>query len=458
MSSSEQNMHMCPDAFKIARLRFLRSPPAVIAVPELTTPRTPCLLPIELLVGITDDYGVHIDAFASLELRLRVVDCDDLLSSPIKHVELQVNGSDHGHYVFDTSRGNYHKVVASLRIAQSPEVLPKAVRFELSVARTKAPPDKLSRVSQRILEIIGEGEQIVLEGWQGQRYIFMSSLSGDVELKQGRSLPNDPGKVQTNLRRIHTDLEQVISIVERPGLNNSTGQRLWDCAIGLCGFLSSRPDALYPSQPLPEAAESSTNDRAADWGPAAKRSQRVPPRLVVIELGAGCALASLFAAVLLDKLKPNGSMTAARARVVATDVKETVSTTLRENLDYNHLLKHIDAKVLRWGSLDTSSLDSFIGNDGEDTDLTLLGTDVLYNPESHQALLDTLTSFLNRPLSAGGGHQRAIIAYKARTEGDEHFFQLARDVPGLQVTLVWRWGDVSVWSFHAAASSSVVGS
>ncbi|SCV72381.1 BQ2448_3918 [Microbotryum intermedium] len=465
---SEQDVLECADAFKIARLRFLRPPPAMITVPESTSPQTPCLVPIDLMIGITDDYGVHLDMFESLELRLRVVDCGDHLSTPIEHVELWVDGNDKGHYVLNTSRGNYHKVTASIKIGRSLNKLPKAVRFEVSVAGTKAPPERLSEYSQRILEIIGEEGQAVLEAWDGQRYIFMSSLSGNVELKKGGSLPADSGKVQTNLRRIYTHpapspfsweerSKRSISIVER----QSTGQRLWDCAIGMSGFLSHRPDALFPSHPLQKVADrfpsSSPNEQAADPSPATKRSKRSAPRLVLLELGAGCALASQFATVLLDKKKLDGSfslmMTAAQTHVIATDVEDTVATTLRENLAYNHLSDHVDSKVLRWGPLDSSSIDALIGPSDDGIGLTLLGTDVLYNPESHQALLDTLTSFLSQQ-TAAGGHRRALIAYKARTQGDDHFFQLARDNAGMQVTLVWRWGEISVWSLHATSWQS----
>lgn len=91
-----------------------------------------------------------------------------------------------------------------------------------------------------------------------------------------------------------------IRIVERPALNNSTGQRLWDCAIGLTCYLSMHPAALSLS------GSGSTSE------PPAKRRKH-EPYLQVVELGAGCGLVGIAAAQLLEESRVEGE-------VVCTDV------------------------------------------------------------------------------------------------------------------------------------------
>lgn len=261
-----------------------------------------------------------------------------------------------------------------------------------------------------------------------------------------------------------------VCIVERPGLNNSTGQRLWDCAVAMTAFLSAHPSALDPSTDLNaligQADETRPAKRArttsvpGDWAP-----------LRVVELGAGCALASMAA---------HHALAAAgreNATVVATDVQATVDTTMRENLGENGLLAGadsavkgpsgvraaslIEARVLEWGDMSQDDIGRLLQTSSssgrrvtaagttDDPALTLLGTDILYNPDSHSALLVTLRSLL-RPASRPSRPRRALIAYKRRTAGDDAFFGLAgqpadNSEEGLSVQKVWEWGEVSIY-------------
>ena len=245
------------------------------------------------------------------------------------------------------------------------------------------------------------------------------------------------------------------TILERPGLNNSTGQRLWDCAIGLSAFLTLHPSALDASTPLADLSPPDDTLRPSKklrLEPAAEPSPK-RRRLRVVELGAGCALASLAAAHVLR------STSGVDASVLATDIEATVETTLRENLELNARRRdgevEVRAGVLDWGELAPARVDEVVA--GAEA-VTLLGTDILYNPSSHGVLLSTLISVLRPPSSPPSSsppsppaasahrHRRALIAYKRRTDGDDAFFQLARD-GGLAVRHVWAWGEVGVWAF-----------
>lgn len=304
--------------------------------------------------------------------------------------------------------------------------------------------------------------------------------------------------VQTAIRTVHlsnpapepqadgpNESAATIEITERPGLNNSTGQRLWDCAIGLTSFLSQYPAALDPDSALEGLLEDEEGpDQELSRPPPAKRlrqdvavsSPRPRRRLRVVELGAGCALASMVAAKLLSSPSASGGQSA--ATVLATDVETTVESTLEENLRANGLSSSsskisgrsskakspimIESAVLDWGRLSDEQLRVVLGHPRQDgrpmngeTDaldpaaLTILATDVLYNPESHPLFLSTLLSLL-RPtktkLQDGSLlPRRALVAYKRRTEGDDGFFPLAREA-GLEVDKVWEWGEVGVWA------------
>lgn len=303
----------------------------------------------------------------------------------------------------------------------------------------------LSAASERMRVLIGEEQQEPLEAWDGHRYMFMRALSGEVLVKRGSSSASSAKgthaaylsrssltpfvlAVQTIHRTIHipqTDAKDnitPITVLERPGLNNSTGQRLWDCAVGLSCYLSLYPD-LFPSSSNPEGFPPNKRARI--------NSSSIPP-LTILELGAGCALASLVAST----LHPH-------ATVISTDVEATIDTTLSENLKLNarHSTR-IQPAVLGWGPLAPDRIDELLDSDPS-RQLLIIGADILYNPESHSILLESLEALLRR----GGGDRRGLIAYKARTEGDDGFFERARG-NGLSVEKVWEWGDVAVWSFE----------
>lgn len=136
--------------------------------------------------------------------------------------------------------------------------------------------------------------------------------------------------------------------------------------------------------------------------------------------------------------------------VLATDIEATVETTLAENVAHNSRRPSdtpIETVVLNWGKLSDDRVKEILDS-SPNPNLTLIATDVLYDPDTHQLLLDTLLSFLrpSNEIAPLLGSTRALIAYKRRTDGDDGFFEMARKA-GLEVGKVWEWSEVSVWSF-----------
>lgn len=257
--------------------------------------------------------------------------------------------------------------------------------------------------------------------------------------------------MQTAIRTLHIQPANSNSpsvplyAVERPGLNNSTGSRLWDCSVGLSCFLS-----VNSSYILPNAVTSSST------------SNVLPSR--IIEVGSGCGLASLAALKIIQSTNLTSSNLAkSKVDIVQTDIEATVNTTLAENLETNlpsssrYQLDNctIKSTTLDWGILSNEDKLHYLGvNKKEEAQhLTILGSDILYDPDTHLALLQTINSLLGptldglNALDAVAVKRKALIAYKARTEGDDGFFELARR-SGRQVKKVWAWGEIQVWIIH----------
>ncbi|KAM0749724.1 hypothetical protein T439DRAFT_381295 [Meredithblackwellia eburnea MCA 4105] len=415
---------------RLLRLRFLRPPPTWIQVSDKGG-----LVPVELAVGVTDDYGGHAEAFEALTLQLQIVDYKTL--DPISDITISVEGHPDGpsQISLSTSRGPFHQLKLTLNFTGL-QPSSQNLRFLVSKSFGEEIEDshgpQLSKRTKAMLDIIGQPDQVPVEGWDGNQYLFMKVYSGEFNIRAVKDLKGKAGstsseKVQTALRTIHfRNRLSPIFVVERPGLNNSTGQRLWDCAVGISCFLQERPDALLPNSCLAFADIPEITTHQSKRRKLVKDSQQV----TCVELGAGCSLASLAASV----LEPPP------ASVIATDVQETFSTTMKENIEFNQSLERVRPAVLDWGLLSEADIAALVPRPAQ-TSLMLLGTDILYNPSSHPILLETVSTLLRLPNIV---NSQFLLAYKPRTEGDDGFFELAREA-GLNVEKVWSWGDVHIY-------------
>jgi hypothetical protein len=365
---------------------------------------------------------------------------------------------DHGScalLTLDGTKTPYHKLKVVLKIL--PFSQPRGVfRFILSGASDhEVYRDPLDKDGVELRQMLG----IRNYPCDSSSTVFLAITSGDVEVRKSvwkgkgpspshvstekgsfaspptsSSRPDDRYRaVQTAYRNVSIHgKENAIRMLERAGLNNSTGQRLWDCALGLSFYLSNHPKFLFP----PSSVSS-----AAAVGSPGDEPQTV---LQVVELGAGCGLSGLVARWMLSDFASEVD-----SKVVFTDIQATVDTTLSENLALNSMgpegpVNVAIPQVLNWGPLSPSDLDRVFSSRKGPFDLTILGSDILYNPESHSILLESLLALM-KPRK--GSTSQAIIAYKKRTEGDDAFFQLASDA-GLEVKMVCDGlMGIEVWRF-----------
>lgn len=232
--------------------------------------------------------------------------------------------------------------------------------------------------------------------------------------------------------------DTMIQTIETAGLNNSTGQRLWDAAIALSYYFSLHPNLLLlPSNPAHDTKDEESSTKRP-------RLENRPRK--ILELGGGLALVSLVASSLLSR-------STLPVEVICTDVAVTVETTLLENLSANESIK-VRAAVLDWGPILQEKIREVLDWKPEETtgmDLTIVASDVLYHPESHPLLLSTLLALFDFVRTENGGKEercQAFIAYKPRTEGDDGFFALARGA-GFRVELLWSFGAIQVYRFRA---------
>lgn len=305
-------------------------------------------------------------------------------------------------------------------------------------------------------------------GWDDNAFVVMEAVSGLIQVRVDQSLKQhavaskdkrmslctlslivqiDRGyiAVQTACRHIHLPSRapdavqgrKRCRIIERPGLNNSTGQRLWDCAIAMCCWLERDPSILRESPSVKDTADACRPVERSRRPPLERRVHRV------IELGAGCGLVSMAVSDLLSHPSSrNDDGGGEDSEVVATDVQSTVSSTLTENTETNsRSFPDIQIRVLDWGPVDQTRWHETDGDSTDRARLTILATDVLYNTSSHEALLETLCGLLQDECD------RAFIAYKPRTDGDGDFFEMAKRA-GLRVERVWEWGQMSIWLFQ----------
>lgn len=161
----------------------------------------------------------------------------------------------------------------------------------------------------------------------------------------------------------------------------------------------------------------------------------MPKASNVIELGAGCGLVSLaIEQALKEDLR----------RIIATDLSEVVESTLKATLDANaKTTSSIQMQSLEWASSEDTArlLESCQGRDS----LWLVAADVLYNPDSHEVLLQTICDLCQL------FEQHTItIAYRPRALGDYDFFALAEG-KGYIFKQVTELADVQIWQYSNTA-------
>jgi predicted nicotinamide N-methyase len=190
-----------------------------------------------------------------------------------------------------------------------------------------------------------------------------------------------------------------LTILEQPDL--TLGAHLWHCALVLAYRLLHHRDVLGMDSHQ------------------------------IVELGAGCGLVSQLCAVLNSA-----------ARICATDLEDVVSVSTAANferfrLEHPKAAGRMSVHSLDWAANLPAGL--LVGT----RPLTVLACDVLYNVESHQIFLDTVSRLF---ASAEKADAQCLIGYKQRTVGDAAFFDMARG-EGLHVECLPGMGlaGVEIW-------------
>lgn len=291
--------------------------------------------------------------------------------------------------------------------------LPKdyTAQFHLSVSIAPdygTPQDNLLEENDRqVLDLMQEPSYVHLEGLE-ESALILGTCTSSIVLRSGSSACTTSSETESSesrtfddtlpdalnplLTETHTEVSlyppqdaiggdvSYIRIHERPSMH-AIGDRLWHSSIVLASYILN----------------------GHTEGPTSTST-------TVLELGAGCGLASLaYAQSLLNRTAKT------LTRIVATDLPEIVDSTLKSSLQANPTLaRSIEAESLMWGE----ELHCDFSSDA-DGHLIVLASDVLYNPSSHEIFLRTLLALRDRCK----GSMKVFIAYKHRTEGDGDFFQ-----------------------------------
>ncbi|KAM0792789.1 hypothetical protein ACM66B_002558 [Microbotryomycetes sp. NB124-2] len=431
-------MALQDDSFKMMRLNMIRLPPASVTLPRqarLEGQSRAHIVEFDVVFSLSDDYGTSFTEFDSHTIEISAVSGSDDQLGVIKVADAKtaLPASDHVQLSVEGVSGPYYP--CRLRLVFEHGNVPS--EFKIRARTTPSTPsageihDELSADTFGMLKILNKAGEDVFRNWNDERYVVLDVTSGSIAVE--RSVTASEAKTatdknQTALRYVYlndskSNERQCIRITERPGLNNSTGQRLWDCAIGMASWLNADKAVLLSNE---------GNNADEDARPLQRRRSSIGAHHTFLELGAGCGLVSMALSTTSNR----------QVKIVATDVQETVETTLSENLSANiHASSRIRPLTLHWGPVPTLARQDLIGSD--QGALTILATDVLYNTGSHKVLLQTLCELLE---GSGKADAQAFIAYKKRTDGDDTFFVTAAR-SGLEVNKVWSWGEISIWIF-----------
>lgn len=239
-----------------------------------------------------------------------------------------------------------------------------------------------------------------------------------------KSSKNSSDKIRHVERLFYSNnLVSPIQITECPNGSSGSGiggNHIWDCSMIMAWLISTEPQLVI--------GEIKSNcEKTLD--------------LEVIELGAGCGLAGLTAARILD------SREGLRARVILTDLEEVISTSLAPNVSRtkqalaNDTTIEIETIAYTWGTpipFPTGNINNCI----------ILANDVLYNPENQAVFLNTVLQLFKARQNVS-----TLLAYRPRTEGDHLFFQTVQ-CAGLGLERIARIGTVVVFKISPSLSKS----
>ncbi|KAK4056247.1 hypothetical protein OIO90_002690 [Microbotryomycetes sp. JL221] len=464
------------DSFKLLRLNMQRLPPASVSWPTLSNSRSRAQkVEFDIVLSLSDDYGSSFTTFEAHQVKLTLVDsttCQPLFprlklydARPLPDAISNDNDSNGQHVVVTLTgaQGPYYNVKLRLQSNDNSSTPPTQFKLMACVTSrdTQTDVNPFSVESRSVLRLLDKSDRDVFQDWDDRQYVVLDVVSGSIQIKhvKGLSEPTtSSNKLQTASRWLHlVDLPPLIDddilidrsekrqrrriqVVERLGLNNSTGQRLWDCAIVTSAWLSLETCQLQTASrhSVIEHTEQVDNEK-----PPRKR-MKTSTQTCLLELGAGCGLVSMVAAARFalqsdqyDSNKP--------VRIVASDVQDTVETTLKETLESNGFCHNlIEQQVVEWDCMSQATRQRVRHQDDCDEreqNLCIIATDVLYNTDSHSILLNTIL-FLLKP------NESMFISYKRRTEGDSNFFNRAQIEGCMKVENIWTWGEVSIWKLQ----------
>lgn len=416
-----------PESPRLLRLSFVRPPPTSVAVGE----------PFDVIVAITDDLGDSAFAWRSVARKVQasvtyVKILTELIvvvfSAECSDSALRVLANGRESAILKEQQGTQHRISLLVQPLSKRARLSRPAKLSLRVDATALdqPAYDPSPKLDALLRFLGEKRGAASLSDEGS-YIMMSietapiSVENTPAAKKG-ALPRavalparcslTSSAVQSFIRHLGNSRSK-IDIIESPhaaGGLGIGGGHLWDAAIVLAFLLPAILATRSPSRPLK-----------------------------VVELGAGCGLVALAAARL-------NCVTS----VVATDLSETVEGSLADNLARcPEGVAKVRSACLSWGT-DSRNDALAVAATRSDEDLLLVASDVLYNPSSHDALLDTVEPMLRaKPTGA-----EMLLAYRPRTEGDDAFFKIARG-KGLSTSVVVQVGVVSIWSLQFTSNAEM---
>ncbi|KAH8926337.1 hypothetical protein BT69DRAFT_1348086 [Atractiella rhizophila] len=389
---------------KLLRLRFVRLPPQAVSLSS----------PLDLSFCLCDDYGTVQHLPFPITITLSLISLRIHGEAPFTNVQISPSQFEVQHL---------HKPEVPVTISFNvfaqrqgridmdwKEVCLKVVALSNS---TSKPPNAFVELNK----FVPDTAFVTSPEDNDEEYAILSTYSAPFSLN-AETTSKEKVQCHFKLFRDLTSPPSMLLFEEKIHHAVSTGSKIWDGAIVLSLHLLSNPSLLYPS-PSP--------------GP-----------LSVIELGCGCGLLGIVASHVLEKEQRTG-------KVFCTDEQETVDEFASYNrwtnshIPEDHEALNTIARPLSWGALTPEKRREFVFPGWTPI---ILASDVQYNPDYHQPLLETIKSILHpEDQEEEKGKGFGLIAYRHRTEGDDKLFDLAEDM-GLKPRKLINWGEVDIWKLE----------
>ncbi|KAJ3162470.1 Methyltransferase-like protein 21D [Geranomyces michiganensis] len=433
------------------RLQLVKAPPATVAL----------AVPFALAISVTDDLATAV-YFGTDAIPLRLSLVDATTYNPLDGVQISTVTAKRRLEIPSSGQSllSVQLVITETRRSTRPKHAKLAVRLVVEVdpavlaQSTKTGDEQDIVVSPALLGATGvlrtdAGEFLPWPVYSGVVTVSPASANLHADTVQDCQrhfflpIPTLSDQPHTTKRSESSSSSQPllrIPVQEHARMTFSTGTHTWDCSPILAHVLAVSRTRWLLTPPLSSSLSSVVD---------------------VIELGAGCGLVGTVAALLgahrvvvTDLDDPSESALGANVAIANSLLADQSTSQRLGGLSSSSSLPRretsIHARVLEWGKLSAKTVTELLppvdrtgsGGQQQRRKALIVAADVLYNVGSHDEFLLTLLALTTE---ARDYDVEVLIGYKKRGQGEDRFFEIARDAGFKIETVAAAWQVEVFW-------------